>query len=171
MKRSTTTLIIFFFTVNSFCQEASSKKRFGLGSSFFNLNESFDDLFLFNNSSPISMNYQISNKLRIENNTNITFINQKENSTRVRGSLRLSLDYLKKISENFIIYSGPQIGINTSKTKLINIHIGGEYFLHKNWSISNQVGLNFLFDSNSNNSIQTNSSIILRFYFLLKNHN
>lgn len=161
-------ILVFLFSISlSYGQEKFSNLKIGLGSSFFNINENFDDIFLFNNSSPIIIGLK-SERLRLESTTNISLSTRENNSTFVRGSIRLSIDYFKEISSKMKIYFGPQYGLNTNETHLINLHVGGEYFLHKNWSISNQIGLNFLFDNESESFIQTNSSIILRFYLDLK---
>lgn len=155
--------IILSVTNKINAQERSSNLKLGLGSSFFNINENFDDIFIFNNSSPVYASLS-KNNLRIETITNISLLTNENEKTFVRGSLRLGIDYFFELTNRFNLYTGSQYGINTNETHLINLHIGGEYFLHKNWSISNQLGLNFLFDNYSKNYIQTNSTIILRFY-------
>ena len=125
---------VLLFNINSiYSQEIFTNLKIGIGSSLFNINESFDDLFLFNNSSPIIIG--LTNKhLRLESTTNITLSTLENNSTYVRGSIRLSLDYISEVSDKMNIYFGPQYGLNTNETHLINLHVGGEYFLHKNWS-------------------------------------
>lgn len=163
MKRILLLIIFNIFFNNIKAQELKKEKRFSIGTSFFNVNESFDSIFIFNNSSPIIFGLDLQN-FRIESTTNISLFTEGNQYTYVRGSLRLSFDYKKTIFDKINLYFGPQYGLNTNETHLINIHLGGEYFLHKNWSISNQVGLNFLFDNENQTFIQTNSSIILRFY-------
>lgn len=158
---------MLFSALFSYGQKKEFIARVGLGTSFFNINENFDDIFLFNNSSPVIIGVR-KDKYRLESISNISILND-DDSSYVRGSIRLSLDYITKLSKRMEIYFGPQYGLNSNRTNLINLHVGGEYFLHQNWSISNQIGVNFLFDDQK--FIQTNSSIILRFYInIKKNH-
>lgn len=158
-------IFTFFLLLNLsfvYCQTDESNLKLGLGTSFFNINENFDDIFLFNNSSPIIIGIK-KKRLRLESISNLSILQSEiDDSNFIRGSIRLSLDYFFNLSKKMRIYTGPQYGLNSNKTHLINLHVGGEYFLHKNWSISNQIGLNFLFDDQK--FIQTNSSIVLRFY-------
>lgn len=157
------------FIILSFCslflnaQEQDKSLRTGLGTSLFNLNESFDNLFFYNNSSPIFVSLMYKNKYRFETILNLSIINNKEERIlKSRGSITLGFDYLKSVHDQIKIYFGPKIGYNTNETKLLNAHIGGEYFFHNNWSISNELGLNYLIDYQD--YIQTTSSVILRFY-------
>ncbi len=155
-------IILYFGCFSLFSQEKSDRIKLSLGTSFFNVNENFDDLFLFNNASPVFLGFQKGN-FRVETIGTISILESEINAeATIRGSVRLTLDYISKISSKMNVYFGPQYGYNSNRTHLCNLHIGGEYFLHDNWSISNQVGLNILFDNKK--SFQTNSSIILRFY-------
>lgn len=96
---------VLLFNINSsYCQEKLSNLKIGLGSSFFNINENFDDIFLFNNSSPIIIGLK-GERLRLESTTNISLSTRENNSTFVRGSIRLSLDYFSEISSKMKICS------------------------------------------------------------------
>ena len=163
---------ILFILLFSSCfigvsQEKKEKFKLSLGTSFFNVNENFDDLFLFNNASPVFLGFQ-KGGFRVETIGTISILESETKAVAIiRGSVRLTLDYISQVSSKMNVYFGPQYGYNSNRTHLCNLHIGGEYFLHDNWSISNQVGFNILFDNKK--SFQTNSSIILRFYLGLKN--
>lgn len=153
---------LYAFTIHA--QEEKKSIKFGLGTSFFNLNESFDNLFFYNNSNPIYTSILYKDKYRFESILNLSIINNKEDrELKSRGSITIGFDYLKPINEKIKIYTGPRIGHNTNQTSIINAHIGGEYFFYKHWSISNELGLNYIIDFED--YIQTTSSIILRFYF------
>ena len=166
MKSSFNLLIALLVLCNlySHAQEKAKPIEVGLGTSLFNLNESFDDLFFYNNSSPIFVSVLINKKYRIETILNLSIINNKEDRIlKSRGSITLGFDYLKRLNDKINIYFGPKVGYNTNETKLFNAHVGGEYFFYKSWSISNEIGLNYLTTYES--YLQTTSSIILRFYF------
>lgn len=158
-------IILFFVVYNLFGQQKHNKIKLGFGTSLYNINENFNNIFLFNNSSPVIIGVK-KDHFRLETISNISFINQKGNSNFIAGSVRLGLDYIIRPDNKFQIYFGSQYGLNTNNTHLINFHLGGEFFLHPNWSISNQIGLNFLSDTQK--LTQTNSSIILRFYLKIK---
>ena len=166
-------LILLTTIINSInAQDKNTRPRISVGTTFSNLNENFEDIFLFNNSRPIIAGLDYPN-LRIESITNVSIENSPNNDeTSIRGSIRLSLDYKKKVSNKMQIYFGPQYGLHSSRTHLLNLHLGGEYFLHKNWSISSQIGVNFLFVNSTNQTlILTNNSFILRFYINTKKNN
>lgn len=155
------------FLCISLCQvNAQTKERsikFGLGASFFNLNESFDDLFFYNNSSPIYLGLKIKDKYRIESIINVSLIEHNETSDNLtRGSATLGFDFIRELFEKFHLYYGPRIGYNTNETLLTNAHIAGEYYFHKRWSVSAEIGCNYLLDDQ--NYFQTNSNLIVRFY-------
>lgn len=159
-------LFIFLFCCICFhaiAQEKEKNIKIGLGTSLFNLNESFDNLFFYNNSSPVFVSLLYKDKIRLETILNLSVLdNPDERELKSRGSITLGVDFFKSINEKVKIYYGPKLGYNTNETKLLNAHIGAEYFFYKRWSISNEVGLNYLKDYQS--YIQTTSSVILRFY-------
>ena len=165
MKKITLIYLFFVFTIFKInAQKGEKPIKIGLGTSLFNLNESFDNLFFYNNSNPILLSVTLNNKIRIESILNISIINNPEDRIlKSRGSITLGADYFKPIHEKINLYFGPKIGYNTNETTLINTHIGGEYFFYKSWSISNELGLNYLKAYQS--YLQTTSSVILRFYF------
>ena len=166
MKTSFNFLIVLFFVnvVYTYAQEQTKSTKVGLGTSLFNLNESFDNLFFYNNSSPVFISLLINKKYRIETILNLSIIDKKEDRIlKSRGSITFGFDFLKPLNDKVNIYFGPKIGYNTNETKLFNAHIGGEYFFYKSWSISNEIGLNYLTTYES--YLQSTSSIILRFYF------
>lgn len=146
-------------------QEAQEKKyKIGLGTSLFNLNESFTNVFFLNNSSPIYVGVKFKEKYRIESIINLTLTESDDfGLLSSRGSIALSFDWLKPLYEKTSIYYGPKIGFNSNETQLVNIHVGGEYNFYKNWSLSTEIGLNYIKEFTQ--YVQTTSSIILRFYF------
>ncbi len=159
--------ILFFFFCLAFgfthAQESERSIKFSLGASFFNLNESFDDLFFYNNSSPIYLGLKIKDKYRIESIVNASIIEKNETPDSVtRGSLTLGFDFIQSLFDKFHLYYGPRIGYNTNATILTNAHIAGEYYFHKRWSVSAEIGCNYLLDNQ--NYFQTNSNLIVRFY-------
>lgn len=157
-------LLVTFSTLTFYAQEKEKNNKIGLGTSLFNLNESFDNLFFYNNSSPIHVSFFHQKKYRIESILNLSIIdNKEERILKSRGSITLGIDFFTPLNNKVYIYYGPKVGYNTNETKLINGHIGGEYFFYKSWSISNELGLNYLIDFQ--NYLQTTSSVILRFYF------
>jgi hypothetical protein len=157
---------LFFLSRNLYSQKDNTKKKhkFGIGTSIFNLNESFDDLFFFNNSSPIYLSYTLKEKHRLETILNLSIISNKE-AVKIssRGSVSITYDFLNLVSKKLVIYPGIKAGFNSNENILLNLHVGGEYFLHNRWSISSEVGLNYLIAHQD--YLQTTSNIILRFYF------
>lgn len=157
-------IIISLLCIKVYSQEVLKNNRVGLGTSLFNLNESFDNLFFYNNSSPIHISYLHKKAYRIETILNLSIIdNKEERILKSRGSISIGFDFFKSLNQKVYIYYGPKIGYNTNQIILLNSHIGGEYFFYKSWSISNEIGLNYLIDFQ--NYLQTTSSVILRFYF------
>ena len=66
MKKEFCILFTIFCMYFANGQEQSSSIKLSLGASFFSLNESFDDLFFFNNSSPLYVGIVIHDSYRIE---------------------------------------------------------------------------------------------------------
>lgn len=166
MTRYTVILLIFLSSLFSgFAQNKTDAYKIGLGASLFDVNETFNDLFVFNNSRPIYLSVTIHEKFRIESimNFSVTDYQDGEDIHFAKGSFSLAFQYVKPTSKKLDIYFGSKIGLNSNKTKLVNLHIGGELYLHERWSISNEIGANYLIEYDK--YFQTTSSVILRFYF------
>lgn len=162
--------VTFLFVFSILCatqinaQKTTKPLKIGLGTSLFNLNESFNNLFFYNNSSPIFVSLFYKEKIRFETILNMSILDTPgENLLKSKGSITLGVDLFKHINDKVSIYYGPKVGYNSNKSTLINAHIGGEYFFYRSWSVSNEVGFNYLIDFQ--NYLQTTSSVILRFYF------
>lgn len=162
MKNIASLYLLFVFCTIGFAQE--KKYKIGLGTSLFNLNESFTNVFFLNNSSPIYVSILYKNSFRIESIVNLTLANT-ENSGILssKGSISLSADWFHPLHEKTALYYGPKIGFNSNETKFANAHIGGEYDFYKNWTISTEIGFNYVMEYTE--YLQTTSSVILRFYF------
>lgn len=150
---------------NVFAQKKTNKYKIGLGAALFDINESFNDFFIFNNSRPIYLSLTIHEKFRIESITNLSVTDYQdgEDIHFAKGSFSLAFQYIKPTAKKFDLYFGSKVGLNSNKTKLVNLHIGGELYLHKRWSITNEIGANYLIEYDK--YFQTTSSVILRFYF------
>lgn len=164
MKKIVLFSLLILLGINGFSQERVDNIKVGLGTSLFNLNESFTNVFFLNNSSPIYVSMLYKDKFRVESIINLTIANSDDSGIlSSRGSIALGVDWFHPLYEKTAIYYGPRIGYNTNKTKLINTHIGGEYDFYKNFTISTEIGFNYIMEYT--NYLQTTSSIILRFYF------
>lgn len=145
-----------------FAQE--KKWKVDLGTSLFNLNESFTNVFFLNNSSPIYVGVKYKDAFRVESIINLTLASTDNfGILSSRGSIAFSADWFHPLAKKMAIYYGPKIGFNSNETKLVNAHIAGEYQFYKNFSISTEIGLNYIMEYTE--YLQTTSSIILRFYF------
>lgn len=170
MKKIILILSFLFYSILSIAQNENKNLKLNIGSTLTSFGDNFEDIFVFNNSRPIIAGLNYSN-FRVESIINISLETRDNNQTSVRGSARLSFDYKKNISKKTIIYFGPQYGLHSSKTHLFNLHLGGEFFFHKNWSISNQIELDFLFVNKNKTLILTNNSLLLRFYINIRKQN
>lgn len=162
MKNIISFCLLIGLTTLGFAQE--KKYTIGLGTSLFNLNESFTNVFFLNNSSPVYVSIRYKELFRIESIVNLTLANTNEFGVlSSRGSIALSADWFHPLHKKTALYYGPKIGFNSNETKLVNGHIGGEYSFYKNFTISTEIGLNYIMEYTQ--YLQTTSSVILRFYF------
>lgn len=164
MKKTLLFTFLILLGINGYTQEKVDNIKVGLGTSLFNLNESFNNVFFLNNSSPIYVSILYKDMFRVESIVNLTVTNSSDfGILSSRGSIALGVDWFHPLYEKTAIYYGPRIGFNSNQTKLVNAHIGGEYDFYKNWTISTEIGFNYVMEYV--NYLQTTSSVILRFYF------
>jgi hypothetical protein len=145
----------FLFT-SIFGQENDSTKiKFGLGVSLFNMSE-----YTYENISTNSMylTLDIGSRCRLEPTIGFAFADGLKHYSFGIGAFGK-----KRISKFNLLY-GLRIGSGSSERLFIAPTIGGEYYFIRNFSLGSEVQLRGS-DYKGDWILFTNSSVLIRFYF------
>jgi hypothetical protein len=151
------TFLITLFSSSSILgqENDSTRVKFGLGASLFNLTE-----YAYENQSvnSIYMTIDIGSKFRIEPTIGFALSDGLSNYSFGIGA------FGKKPISRFNLLYGVRLGYGSSTGLFIAPSIGGEYYFIKNFSIGSEVQLRGSVDS-GDWILLTNSSVLIRFYF------
>ena len=148
-------MTLFSFTSILGQENDSTKIKFGLGASLFNMTES---TYENQATSSIYLTMDLGSKFRLEPTIGFAFADGLNHYSFGIGAF-----CKKKISKFNLLY-GLRIGFGSSERLFAAPAIGGEYYFIKNFSIGSEVQLR---GSNYRGDwiLMTNSSVLIRFYF------
>lgn len=151
------TFLITLFSFSSILgqENDSTKIKFGIGASLFNMTEyTYENL----STNSIYLTMDIGSKFRLEPTIGFALAEGLSHYSFGIGAFGK-----KRISKFNLLY-GLRIGFGSSERLFAAPTIGGEYYFIKNFSIGSEIqlrGSNYRGDW----TILTNSSVLIRFYF------
>jgi hypothetical protein len=148
--------IIVFSSSSIFGQENDSTRiKFGLGASLFNLTElTYENL----STNSIYLTIDFGSKFRVEPTIGFALSDGLSHYSIGIGA------FGKKTISKFNFLYGLRLGFGDSERRYIAPTIGGEYYFIKNFSIGSEVQIRGSKDS-GDWILLTNSTILIRFYF------
>lgn len=150
------TFLVTLFSSSIFGQENdSTRTRFGLGASLFNLTE-----YTYENTSTnsIYLTFDIGNKFRIEPTIGFALSDGLSHYSVGLGA------FMKTPISKFNLLYGLRLGIGNNERLYFAPTIGGEYYFIKHFSIGSEIQLRGS-KNNGDWTLLTNSAVLLRFYF------